>query len=284
MYVCVYCYISQYALLVINSIGDIGGVKRNDYDNSVYLTSPTIEQCENVMSRLMENKSTGQEWSVYLSTSTPESTLAIINNLNLCGVWRLDILRTPLDSKCVSTLSEILMSNKTVRTLHLVSSQLTGGIKQVSDALFTNTTLQELWLSNVSITDEHTTHLSNMLSSNKTLKVLQLSNCNITDNGVQYICEGLTRNQTLITLNIGGNYQITSASTSTIVKLINAAKSLTELHLDHTSLKDDDMKIICTELANNTTIQRLVLTPQNKENFEIFSNYQFIKDRLRFWS
>ena len=112
MYVCVYCYISQYALLVINSIGDIGGVKRNDYDNSVYLTSPTIEQCENVMSRLMENKSTGQEWSVYLSTSTPESTLAIINNLNLCGVWRLDILRTPLDSKCVSTLSEILMNNK----------------------------------------------------------------------------------------------------------------------------------------------------------------------------
>ena len=104
MYICVYCYISQYTLLVINSIGDIGGVKWNDYNK--------IEQCENVMSRLMENKSTGQEWSVYLSTSTPESTLAIINNLNLCGVWRLDILRTPLDSKCLSTLSEILMSNK----------------------------------------------------------------------------------------------------------------------------------------------------------------------------
>ena len=171
-----------------------------------------------------------------------------------------------------------------MRTLHLVSSQLTGGIKQVSDALFTNTTLQELWLFNATITDEDTTHLSNMLSSNKTLKVLQLSNCNITDNGVRYICEGLTRNQTLITLNIGGNYQITSISISTIVKLINTTKSLTELHLDRTSLKDDDMKIICTELANNTTIQRLVLTPQNKENFEIFSNYQFIKDRLRFWS
>ena len=79
-------------------------------------------------------------------------------------------------------------------------------------------------------------------------------------------------------------FLITSISTSTIVKLINTTKSLTELHLDHTSLKDDDMKIICTELANNTTIQRLVLTPQNKENFDIFSNHQFIKDRLRFWS
>ena len=132
----------------------------------------------------MESKNIGQEWSIYLYTSTHESTLAIINNLNLCAVWRLDISCTPLDSKCVSTLSEILSSNKTIKILHLVSSQLTGGMKEVSDALFTNTTLQELLLFNVSVTDEDTVNLSNMLSSNKTLKVLQLSNCNITDNSV----------------------------------------------------------------------------------------------------
>ena len=50
------------------------------------------------MNRLMQSKNTGQEWSIYWSTSTPESILTIINNLNLSAVWRHDISHTPLDS------------------------------------------------------------------------------------------------------------------------------------------------------------------------------------------
>ena len=138
-----------------------------------------MEQCENVMNRLMESKNTGEEWSFYLSTSTPENIPAIINNINLCAVWWLGISHTPLESKCISTLFEILTSNKTITILQLVSTQLTGGMKQVSDALFTNTTLQELWLFNVFVPDEDTTPLCNMLSSNNTLRVLQLSNCEV---------------------------------------------------------------------------------------------------------
>ena len=95
-------------------------------------------------------------------------------------------------------------------------SSLTGGIKQISDALFTNTTLELLLLINVTITDEDTGNLSTMLSINKTLDKLELCNCNITDNGVRYICEGLAKNQTLTSLNIRYNPQITLDSTSTI--------------------------------------------------------------------
>ena len=201
-------------------------------------------------------------------------------------MWRLDINNTLLDSKCVSILSEILKTNKTIKTLRLLSSSLIGGIKQVSDSLFNNKTLEQLVLSNVNVIDvthEDITHLSTMLSSNTTLKELELINCNITDNGVRYICEGLSKNQTLTMLNIGRNPQITSISTSTIADLIQTSTSLTILFLYNTSLNNDDMKTICTSLSKNTTIRKLWLSKQHKNYCKKLDSYQVIKDRLQFW-
>ena len=199
-------------------------------------------------------------------------------------MWRLEIWDTSLDSKCVSILSEILITNKTIKILELSFSSLTGGIKQVSDSLFNNKTLEQLWLLHVTdITDEDITHLSTMLSSNTTLKELYLPYCNITDNGVRYICEGLTKNQTLTELNIGGNHQITSVSTSTIADLIQTTTSLTRLYLYNTSLNNDDIKTICTSLNKNTTIRKLWLSRQYKEYCKMLDCYQVIKDRLQFW-
>ena len=196
---------------------------------------------------------------------------------------RLDIVDISLDSKCVSILSEILKTNKTIKILELVSSSLTSGIKQVSDSLFNNKTLEEFVLYNVTdITDEDITHLSTMLSSNTTLKKLSLPYCNITDNGVRYICEGLTKNQTLISLNIGHNRQITLVSTSTIADLIQTTTSLTELYLYNTSLNNNDIKTICTSLKN-TTIRELRLSRQHEEYCKKLDSYQVIKDRLQFW-
>ena len=196
---------------------------------------------------------------------------------------RLNVENTSLDSKCVSILSEILKTNKIIKRLELLSSSFTGGIKQVSDSLFNNKTLEQLWLWHVTdITDEDITHLSTMLSSNTTLKELYLFNCNITDNGVRYICEGLTKNQTLSKLNIGDNRQITSVSTSTIADLIQTTTSLTTLYLDNTSLNNDDIKTICTSLTKYTTIRKLYLSRQHKEYCETLDSYQVIKDRLKF--
>ena len=193
------------------------------------------------------------------------------------------IVNTSLDSNCVSILSEILKTNKTIKKLHLHSSSLTGGIKQVSDSLFNNKTLEKLLLlESPGITDEDMTHLSTMLSTNTTLKVLELSYCKITDNGVRYICEGLTKNQTLTMLNIGGNHQITSVSTSTIADLIQTTTSLTRLYLFHTSLNNDDIKTICTSLTKNTTIRKLYLSREHKVYCMKLDSYQVIKDRLEF--
>ena len=193
------------------------------------------------------------------------------------------IRNTSLDSKCVSILSEILKTNKTIKTLDLLSSSLTGGIKQVSNSLFNNRTLEQLLLSVVTgITDEDMTHLSTILATNTTLKGLYLFNCNITDNGVRYICEGLTKNQTLTTLDISRNLQITSVSTSTIADLIQTTTSLTRLHLYNTSLNNDDIKTICTSLNKNITIRILCLSREHKEYCMKLDSYQVIKDRLVF--
>ena len=166
----------------------------------------------------------------------------------------------------------------------LYYSSLTGGIKQVSDSLCNNETLEQLELYNVTgITDEDMTHLSTMLATNTTLKELWLSNCNITDNGVRYICEGLTKNQTLTTLNIGGNHQITSVSTSTIADLIQTTTSLIIVYLHNTSLNNDDIKTICTSLAKNTTIRKLQFSKEHYEYCMKLDSYQVIKDRLKVW-
>ena len=193
-------------------------------------------------------------------------------------------MHTSLDSKCVSILSEILKTNKTIKTLELLSSSLTGGIKQVSDSLFNNKRIEQLVFFNVAgITDEDMTHLSTMLATNTTLKELELSNCNITDNGVRYIGEGLTNNQTLTKLHIGGNRQITSVSTSTIAYLIQTTTSLTRLDLDNTSLNNDDVKTICTSLTKNSTIKELYLSSEHKMYCMKLDCYQVIKYRLEFW-
>ena len=201
------------------------------------------------MTTLAKEQETGKEWSIYLYSSSPESTAVIINNLNKCTVWRLYINNTPLDSVCTFILSEILKTNITITTLQFFSSSLIGGIKQISDSLFNNTTLEELVLYDVTgITDEDMPHLSNMLLNSMTLKELWLYNCNITNIGVRYIFEGLAKNQTLTYLNIGGNHQITSVSTSTIADLIQTTTSLTDLRLYNASLSDDDIMIICMSL------------------------------------
>ena len=271
-------------ILTLFITGHTGRVEWRDDIKYVWLISPTIEQCEEVVSRLItEQQTKGSRWCIRLRSSSPESALVIISNLSKCAVMTLYIHSTPLDNICLSTLSaELQTTNKTMINLYLRYSSLTGGIKQISDALFTNTTLKLLSLTNVTITDEDTSNLSTMLSINKTLDILDLINCNITDNGVRYICEGLTKNPTLTELNIRYNPQITSASTSTIAELINTTKSLTELDLDGTSLNNDDIKTICTSLIKNTTIQTLYLSEQQEKYCMKLDSYQVIKDRLNF--
>ena len=143
------------------------------------------------MSRLIKERP-GKEWCIELRSSSPENALIIISSLNKFSVRELCIDDTKLDSICVSTLSTKFTKLKKLIFKHLILPD--GSIKQVSEALITNTSLEVLLLWHVPIKDEDTTHLSKMLTYNATLQTLDLSNCDITDTGVKNICKGLSEN------------------------------------------------------------------------------------------
>ena len=233
------------------------------------------------MSRLKREKKTREKslWRIELRSSTTESALVLIDNLDQFAVRELCIEDTSLDSRCVLTLA---MKFTKVKKLLINSSSLPmGSIQQVFYGLAPiNASLEALFLWNVSITDDDIDCLSKVLSNNKTLKVLDLSNCDITDKGLKYICEGVAKNQTLTILAVSNNLQITSVSTSAIVELIKTPTSLEILYLRNTSLKDDDIWTISNALTESTTIQQLVLSDQHEKICETFN--PSIKDKLYF--
>ena len=110
---------------------DTGHVEWSTYDNSFRLTRACGIECEDIMRKLAREQHSVKEWSISLwYLSSPESTPIIINNLINCTVKRLYIQHTPLDSKCVSIFSELLKTNKTIKTLVLYISSLTGVSKK----------------------------------------------------------------------------------------------------------------------------------------------------------
>ena len=233
------------------------------------------------MNRLKREKKTSEEllWRIELRSSTTESALVFIDNLDQFAVRELSIKDTSLDSRCVSTLSRKF--TKVKKLLFNSSSLPTGSIKQLSLALaHTDTSLEALFLWNVPITDDDVICLSKGISNNKTLKVLDLSNCDITDKGVKYICEGVAKNQTLTMLAVSNNLGITSTSTNAIVELIKTSTSLEILYLRNTSLNDGDIKPLTNALTGSTTIQELVLSEQHEKMSKTFN--PSIKEKLNF--
>ena len=272
-------YTTIYQLCFIT--GDNGDVEYRNDNNSAVLTSPSIELCENVVTNYKKQEQTMRKkplWCIKLRSSTTASAFALIDNLDQFAVRELSIKETSLDTTCMLTLSKKFIKMK--KLLFKSSSFPTGRIKEVINALaHPNTSLEGLFLWNVPITDDDVHCLSEMLSNNKTLKTLDLSNCDITDEGVQFICKGVAKNETLTFLAFSNNLKITSVSTSAIIELIKANTSLNKLYLRNTSLKYDDIKTICHELVNKTTIQLLVLSKQHEN---ICKTFPSLIDRLNF--
>ena len=107
--ICVY-YIYILTLFIT---GHTGRVEWRDDIKTVWLFSPTIEQCEEVVSRLIKEQQTkGSRWCINLRSSFSESPLVIISHLSKCAVMILDIHSTILDSTCMSTLSTELETTK----------------------------------------------------------------------------------------------------------------------------------------------------------------------------
>ena len=120
VYICYSIYYYMCTILHINSFFITGDTERVKYGEmmAVELDS-SVKKCEDVMTRLINKQQSGKEWTLDIKSSSPVSTVIIINDLNNCTVRELYIWSTTLDRKCVSTLSKKLAKNKTMKILWL---------------------------------------------------------------------------------------------------------------------------------------------------------------------
>ena len=190
--------------------GDTGNIQwyKDSIWPSVTLTSPTIEECEEVMCELKRQQQTGKQWWIRCNSSSSKSLLTLFNNINECLVKGLRIYDTLLDSCCVTGISTVLSCNKTIQELTLISSPVpSNSLEMITNAVSCNTTLKslELW-GDRTITDKDIPHIIDMIIINRTLEELHFVSNNITDIGIQQFSRALTKNKTLKSLFINGSF------------------------------------------------------------------------------
>ena len=174
-------------------------MKWTSYDSSVYLIKPSLDQCQEVISKLKKN--------------------------NYRGV----ILRNS-SSYTVQFLLPHLLKIETIISISISSTKVTKDI--ISSQLTNNATLERLLVIHGSINDDGVITLAQSLKSNKSITTLCLyNNPDITSASAQSLAELLLNNHTLEVLNLF-NTNIDANGVSVLVKCFKTNKTLRELRLN----------------------------------------------------
>ena len=122
---------------------------------------------------------------------------------------------------------------------HEIMFSLIGdaGALALAQALYHNSTLKELDLSNNSISDAGAVTLAQALHHNSTLKELCLSNNSISDAGAVALAQALHHNATLKELDLSNN-SISDAGAVTLAQALHYNSTLKKLYLSNNSISD----------------------------------------------
>ena len=192
--------------------------------DSVSLYSPSPVQCNKVISKINNNHK-----KINLRSSSTNSTVSLLSStkLHTLNLRRLEIWTTPLTNDCIQYLCTLLTNN------------------------------------------------------NKTIQQLDISDHSISDRGVTNICQALEHNSTLTSLVLIGNPLITSTSGQALSHLLLNNSSLVGLNLKRTSLSTESILLILQSLMDNKEIRRLVLDKRHKETcINTYPNYHLIQYRV----
>ena len=164
----------------------------------VYLSSPSVEQCQEVISKLKDNH---QYNDITLSQSSLDIVQLVPALLNIRTIKHLTLqhLHTPLTHDAILSFSSSLSTNKSLRMLHITHGSINDdGVITLVESLKSNDTLTHLHLYNNSgITSASAQSLAELLLTNHTLFLLHLCGTNIDTNGVLVLMESLKTNKTL---------------------------------------------------------------------------------------
>lgn len=226
------------------------------YRNGIALVSPTPQQCKYVISEVKEKLSQeniAREY-ILLNSSSPDSALVLLSMIDQTGITELEISHTPLNEDCMRYICQCI-SNNQLKRLEFYDTSLSGGLKKLANSLRNNTSLVQLDLENITISEGDVSLLSEVLTVNKSLQMLTLENCDISDNGVVALSSSLKYNHTLTYLDLTGNPLITG----------------------------DGVFHLLEVLKTNSNIEKLEIDDEHKRSAQQFNEYVKIKEKIKFY-
>ena len=178
----------------------------------VILTSPSVDQCKEVISKLKE-----EHKSIILSGSSSESTQVLIptvlerGTINYLAIY---MHYFSLSRDDILSFSSQLSTNKSLTILRLTHGSMSDdGVIALAQSLQYNKTLRELDLVyNPGITSACAQSLTELLLTNSTLRVLHLDHTSIDADGVMILMESLKTNNTLRTLMLDKQHEETCST------------------------------------------------------------------------
>ena len=176
---------------------------------SVSLTTPSLPQCQDVISKLKENN---HHW-VYLHRSSSyviQFLLPQLLNIRTITVIRIWSTKVTKDNIISSQLS----NNTTLKTLVIADGSINDdGVITLVQSLKYNKSITFLYLhNNPDITSASAQSLAELLLHNNTLQYLDLMDTNIDTNGVLVLVETLKTNKRLRRLWLGRQHKQTCHS------------------------------------------------------------------------
>uniref|UniRef100_A0A1X7U8D8 SH3 domain-containing protein n=1 Tax=Amphimedon queenslandica TaxID=400682 RepID=A0A1X7U8D8_AMPQE len=166
------------------------------YDDGVELTSPSLIQCQEVVSLL-----TYKHRNIVIKESSPDIVCDLLPVLlQNEKVKYLRIQDTQLTQDCISSLCNLLANNKSLLELFLTNCSIDDkAVADITNVLQThnNTLLSLTFYKNPGITSVSAQSLSELIINNSTLTGLEVRNTSISSDGILIILQSLTINKNI---------------------------------------------------------------------------------------
>ena len=171
-----------------------------------------------------------------------------------------------------------------IQRIHGMYSLLSGhAMEQLSAGLRANRSVTRLTLQ-CGITDTGVHHLATMLAVNTTLQELHLSSTSITDNVVSHLSQALQLNSSVTHLDLSHNEFITSTGAVALGEMLRVNKSLRELNLQGTSVRQEGANALVEGLQYNHMLNELWLPRGLEEYCKNHKLYGSVKEKIMFSS
>ena len=190
-------------------LGEETGKAEWDSSGSVSLTTPSLPQCQDVISKLKENNYD----TVYLHRSSSYIVQFLLPQLlKIRTITGISIYSTKVTKDNI--ISSQLSNNTTLKTLGIAAGSINDdGVNTLVQSLKYNKSITTLYLyRNPDITSASAQSLAELLLHNNTLEVLELWGTNIDTNGVLVLVETLKTNKGLRELDLDTQHEQTCHS------------------------------------------------------------------------